>query len=437
MAVLPPQPEVTGPKKKVLSKAFEDDSVEFSWKPVPGVKSYLVKIRSLSSKFQTEKEVESTRVKMNIPVGEKFSWQVFSQVSGVPDSELSAKIHHIVHIGGTPAPKVHAPTNEFVTSVEWDEVDQASKYRYLLYHKRGEKWKRLQKGTTKKQSLRVKRKLPGGDYKLQVLAKGKYRRKSQPGEALFYMASERGPAAVKRAKLKEAVERPSRFQATGSYIVTNLNYSAVNPERQTLSSFSALGGSGRFGLGYTPRGTRWGGVGFAELSGFAIGGQVFTYFTMEAHATWKRTFGAHVMKLTAGGFIRELPETLSSASDSSSLELEKVRFMGPAAGLRYAIPISNKLGFTFNHQLYYSLISLGTPNGQEVQGSLSFQLSLLGSYRIGRKLTALIGYAYKKDSISYNALSSEESNSSFAEAGDVNSIDLNGHYLNLMLEWAF
>lgn len=437
LMVLPPDPQVIAPKRRVVSQQTEKSPIKFQWKAREGVSSYLLKINSQSSDFKYEKVVNSTSIEVELPIAQRYSWQVYSQVQGVADKLLSAKINQTLVIGRAQTPEIHAPTNEFIEGIEWKKNPNANKYTYLLYKKEEKGWRKVGKGRTKKQKIKISRRLPGGKYKLRLAATGKYRKRSVPAQVEFDMAAERGPAAVKRARLQEAVIRPSLLNATGSYVITNLSYAAANPEAATSNNFNALGGSGRVGLGYTPKGTNWGAMGFSEFSGFTIEGQVFTYFGLELHGTYRKNFGSHVMRTTGGLFIKELPETLSSFEDETQFDLQKIRFAGPHIGVDYSIPFSEKLGVQFNTRLYYSLLSMGTPNGEPVQGTLSYQLSLLGSYRINRKLTALIGYALKKDAVKYGAVASVNSDTSFADEGDINSVDLSGNYLHLMLEWGF
>jgi hypothetical protein len=60
---------------------------------------------------------------------------------------------------------------------------------------------------------------------------------------------------------------------------------------------------------------------------------------------------------------------------------------------------------------------------------------LLGSYRLNRAWMGYAGYAYRKDELRYDTDPSNPD--SFAHPGQVNEISIDGHYLNLILEFSF
>ena len=437
LAVYPPPPKIIGPQATLNSNQTEKDKVKFSWEAVPGAHSYMVSVKSDESSFKVEKESKTSEIQLEIPVAQKLSWEVYSLVEGVDKKKLAFNIGHFNHVGRIPSPEPIPPTSEIIENVEWKDVPNAKGYAYSLYQLKGkDEWQQLEKKKTKQAKAPIDPKYTGGAYRLKVIAIGDKRKSATPVVIDFTLARTRGPAAIKEARMIEAVERPALFHALGSYIITNLGYQAANPERATKTSFSALGGSGRLGLGYSPKG-KWGAMGFMEFSGFTVSGQTFTYFTSELDGTYKMKFGSKLLKLSSGLFIKELPEALSNVLNPKELALEKVRFLGPQAGVSYAIPFSESLGLQINTRIYLSMMSMGTPNDESVKTGLSYQLSLLGSYRVNRNMTGMFGYALKKDTISYGARASDNNPDSFATEGDVNSISVSGHYLNLMLEWGF
>jgi hypothetical protein len=92
-----------------------------------------------------------------------------------------------------------------------------------------------------------------------------------------------------------------------------------------------------------------------------------------------------------------------------------------------------------NARVYMNAMALSTPNGQASVPAMSMQLSVLGSYRIDRDLVGFAGYSFRQDNALYNAKAGDASvaGSGAASPGDVNSISITGHYLNLILEYAF
>ena len=84
---------------------------------------------------------------------------------------------------------------------------------------------------------------------------------------------------------------------------------------------------------------------------------------------------------------------------------------------------------------YYYTISGTAPNGQEIQPSLSYQVGVLWSLRLKRILMGYAGYTYKLDRTEY--LADPDATGSRASEGAINSIDIQGNYLNLILEYSF
>src|SRR5690606_15542712 len=106
---------------------------------------------------------------------------------------------------------------------------------------------------------------------------------------------------------------------------------------------------------------------------------------------------------------------------------QKIAAIGPRYGVEYWRAISPKLGFQANGHIYYNMLKVSTPSGGDIEATPSFQIGLLGSYRLTPKATGLAGYAYRLDSMAYKSVTTP---------GQVNKVDLTGHYLNLFLEWA-
>ena len=444
IAVIPPAPKPIRPLKKIGTRKKEESYVHFQWTPVPGVKNYWIQVESLSSSYKYQKEILGTETKIELPVAQSYRWKIASLPPGVsPDqiqkfqnqkfSETSTTV-----IGALAAPKIISPTHAFIEHLKWEPIAGAQKYLVKIYRKTKKgKWKRIRRAKVKKPQIRIKPKWPAGQYKAKVTAYGLLRKPSKGKALVFELAKQRGPKFARIAELKESVSHPARFHAVASYIITQLDYLSLNKEKRTRTSFSALGGSGRLGLGFTPQNTHWGAMAFAEYSGFTVSGQTFTYFTLESQVTYRKHIGTHLMKLSSGLFLRQLPETQTSVTDSSQFDLETLFFAGPQVGFSYGIPFSSKIGLFFQTQLYYSLVSLDTPNNKPIAPTLSYQINLLGSYRLNPQWTGMVGYTFKKDSINYKTRSASDSSDSFAESGDQNSVEISGHYLSLHLEWNF
>ncbi len=275
---------------------------------------------------------------------------------------------------------------------------------------------------------------PTGRYRLQVQAKGEHRGPSPVAKLEFEMMGNfKSADALENAIRRESITKPTHFYFIGSYLITSVNYEAVNHDQLTKGSFSALGGTGRFGGGYQDPESKWGGFAIVDLSGFSISGGVFQFASAEAHLTRKLEFGQGGLLLFGSGlFSKELPFVLGTSIDGYS-GVGKARSLGPHAGFTYWIPLSARFGLQANARGYYTLFG-NSPNGGQMQSELSYMGGLMGSYRLSKSWMGYAGYAYRLDSAKFKASSSAQS---FAQSGDVNSIRLTGHYLNLILEWSF
>ena len=112
----------------------------------------------------------------------------------------------------------------------------------------------------------------------------------------------------------------------------------------------------------------------------------------------------------------------------------KIREIGPHAGFTYWIPLNDRYGLQTNARVYYSVLG-SSETGEKLEGSMSYQFGLMGTYRISKSWMGYAGYAYRKDEALFKAEPGQ--NGSFARDGDTNSVDIQGHYLNILLEFSF
>jgi hypothetical protein len=240
---------------------------------------------------------------------------------------------------------------------------------------------------------------------------------------------DRSEEAETTALIRESIERTKGWFAIASYLVTALTYSGVNSDNLAGNSLQVtfpqnFGGTGRLGLGYLSSETPWGFLGIADLGGFIVRGKNPTFASAEFNVIYRTELGARgELRQQYGVFYKEIPELIALNTDEIR-SIDKIASLGPHAGLEYWVAVSPKLGFQMNGHIYPNLVSVKTPNGNPITLSFSYQLGLLGSYRLSRTTTGLMGYAYRKDSQAYKS-----------KANKTNSIDLTGHYLNFFLEW--
>lgn len=136
--------------------------------------------------------------------------------------------------------------------------------------------------------------------------------------------------------------------------------------------------------------------------------------------------------LGAGGlFAKELPIVKGNDIEGYS-STSKVRNIGPHAGFVYWFPFNDRFGMQANARVYYTLMG-STSTGQKASSSMSYQYGLLGSYRVYKGIMGYAGYAYRLDRSNFAITGGDES----FGAGKTNSVEIQGHYLNLILEISF
>ncbi|MEQ1878305.1 MAG: hypothetical protein ABL958_16805, partial [Bdellovibrionia bacterium] len=336
-------------------------------------------------------------------------------------------------------PKIAVPLTEFIRELSWNKTAFAEKYEFQILRLETEgSWKEVERGTTKNAEVKFKEKHKGGQYRLTVKAFAPARAPSEVAMAEFKVYDgDRSPAAVKEAQMREAIEKPTNWYSIFSYFLTSINYVGVNKEIGQQAKYNALGGTGRIGVGYVFPKSSWGFFGIVDMSGFSIGTQNFTFASTELHAVWRTYLGTRTqLRATGGVFYKELPETIPQGN--GAYNVSKLSGIGPHVGFDIWQPVSMKLGVQLNGRFYYNAVGSDVPNGRPYLPGVSYQAGLLGSLRLSRDVTGFAGYAYRVDNMGYEARVDRSSTSpSNANPGDTNTVQITGHYLNLLLELGF
>ncbi len=247
-------------------------------------------------------------------------------------------------------------------------------------------------------------------------------------------AMEIAPAAEYTALVRKSIDRVTGWYAVASYLITEIQYRGVNPEKGSAVAYNALGGTGRVGAGWFSGNSPWGFLGIMDVSGFMFNGKAQTFASVELNTVYRKTVGDRgEARFQMGPYYKELPETLGDASLQTS-EDSKISSAGPHVGAEYWYSLTPKLGIQLNAHLYYSMLKVNTPNGEALTPSMSMQFGFLGSYRFTPSFTGLVGYARREDKMSYKALPGPTNT---AVDGDVNESTIVGNYLNIFAEWAF
>lgn len=421
--------------------ATKDEStteMTFQWEPVGGADKYHFDLVSEDGKTKISEDVKTNSFKVKVPVAANYTWKVSAtNEEGIQSDAVSVAQFSVL---GKPLalPKVDKPESEFVRDVKWDKPDNVAAFdvyvlKYSVESKKWEKFKVFE--NYQDNTLAFDPAWPGGKYQVVVRAKSNLRPSSPLAKETFKVRSgDRSPAAEYTALVRMSIERLSGWYAIGSYLVTQMQFSGVNPEHNSTVSYSAVGGTARAGLGWTSPFTNWGFLTIVDMSGFTFQGKTRTFASAEANAVYRMAVGDRgEARFQVGPYYKELPETVGDPFSGTSQDYT-ISAVGPHAGAEYWYSITPKFGLQVNAHLYTSLMKISTPNGEPLQPTLSTQFGFLGSYRFTKTFTGLAGYAHREDKLSYKAV---PSSSNFAVDGDVNESTIVGNYLNIFAEWSF
>ncbi len=431
-----PSPDGLVPKMaaKILSKEVREDQLEFSWSPVNGAEKYLFEIENESGDFKKTETIPSTNFKLRLPVAQKYKWKVTSIMPEGEPGDPPEDFTNFSYIGAPiEDPKLIAPLSSIVQELTWEPAAFAESYQYALQFNSQGQWKTIEKKTNVQETkIPFDLARPSGNYRLQVRASGPLRQNSKVANLDFDVKGGlRDPAAIENAVLKESLEKPTKYYAIASYFLSQISYLGPTPEGS--SKFSTVGGTGRLGLGYQALNSPWGAFGILDMSGFTLQGQNFTFGSIELHGTWMSdSYGRGKTTLGAGIFVKSLPE-LQGNPTTGFTGVKEASTTGLHAGGSYWIPLSATIGFSANARAYLGLDGEG-PRQEKVEPSLSLQYGILGSYKFSRTLMGYAGYAYRADQIVFKTRAEDFP---FAPAGGNATIKVDGHYLNMILEYSF
>ena len=441
-----PGPVIQYPTAQLEIKTNEEDKYDLplKWESIPGINQYRVDITNTDNKNKFTESFGENHGTLTLPVAHNYSVLVTpiadngqegeAQDQPITFSLIGKKIH---------PPEIEKPEDIWVTELKWEKPEYTENYSYVLQRRTDAKaWETVE--TQKnfgQENLKFGLDKQGGHYRLAVKAEGRLRETSNFAIREFDVYSgDRSPASVEEAKLRYSLEKPTPWYFVASYLLTNVSYLGVNPEVPSSSHlrYTALGGTGRLGLGYIPPNKNLGFLGLVDLSGFTIENKNQTYASAELHAVWRYTQGRNLLRASSGLFYKELVESkkIDTTPTSSYFTHAKIAYAGPHAGFDFWRPFSPKLGLQLNARIYTSLVGITTPNGRKISPEIFYQLGFLGSYKIKPEVTGFLGWAYRLDKATYES-SPTGSNGSQAPSGSTQQVQIEGNYLNLLLEWGF
>lgn len=466
-------PTLIAPVANEKKKTGEDGAyaTEFKWSPVPGAKKYRVTVQErLAPKVLTTPEgttvqmdaatgdappaaaaatpdtasmepaktftdtTDETSLTIKLPVAMAYEWTVVALMQNNEEGDKpEASVPFELLAEPIETPDIDRPEDKYVQKISWDRPDNVETFDYSVQRKENGVWKTVarQMGTSSNELI-FSNEWQGGDYRLNVRATGKYREPSKFSSVEFPVhAGDRSPAAVEVARLQESMQKPTQWYAMASYLLTDIAYEALDSEQGKTVSYGAIGGTGRLGLGYFNKARTKGFIGVLDMSGMNVGGKNITYSALDLNYVRAYYWNSNQIQVSTGLFYKELP--YSTEVSPKVYEHAKVAFAGPHAGAVLWHPFSPKYGLQVNGRLYMSTFTMATPNGNDVEPSLSMQLGLMGSMRLSNRLMGFAGWAYRNDHIAYK----RGPKSTTAPTADTQEISLQGNYINLLLEYGF
>jgi hypothetical protein len=450
-SVLLPKAEITYPVHKSEIKTHTDKNYKLTirWKNILSAKNYRAEITSINTKQKYLSSFEKNVGIFELPVAQKYQLQVTPIASSGKDGEVMSSPIEFSLIGEPlKSIEIDTPEDIWVQKLSWSQPDFTNFFTYKIQKSinsktsstNNKKWETVEfKPEYTNSSTNFSYGYKGGHYRLLIKASGSLREDSLAYKKEFDVYyGDRRPAAAEDAKLRYSFEKPTPWFFIASYLVTNIQYSASNPESTTAPNlnYSAAGGTGRIGLGYIPKYKSNGYFGIFDMSGFNVENSTQTYSAAEFHYLQKRAWNQNLLRLSGGLFYKELVESKQTSVASNTFTHDKISYLGPHIGVEYMHPFTKKIGMQLNTRIYYSLIGLKTPNGLSISPELFYQLGLMGSYKITPTVSGYLGWAQRLDQISYKSTPSNGT-SSFAPAGASQHVEITGNYLNFLLEWAF
>ncbi len=419
---------------EIKSPSAELHTLNLKWEEQSEASLYKIHISDESKTFTQNLETTKNELTLKVPVARKYQWSIVGfDKQGHEGESLNAPVPFTIIGKPLQTPRIMPPETSFVRQLNWEASPHAEKYTYVISRRdkvKNRKWSKFQEGETTNTALPFNTSWKGGEYRLSVTAHGKLRNRSKTHSLIFDVSSGyRSIAAEKRATLRKSIIRTDDWYFIASYFFTQIQYQSVNGDKEAESNFSAVGGTGRVGMGYFSTNNPYGFLGILDFSGFTIDSKTYKYPSAEAHGTFRLASDAlGEVRVSGGLYLKSLPEVIGQSSDDFTVK--SLDAFGVHGGGEYWYPLSSRLGLQINGRIYYP-IGGKTPTGASIVPSPSLQFGVLGSLRLNNKATGLMGYAYRKDQTIYKVTES----TSLANGYKTNTSSVVGHYLNFLLEW--
>lgn len=342
-----------------------------------------------------------------------------------------------------PPPKLVAPKNNETldptdhehskVTFKWKKIREAARYQLTVFRESDNKIV-LNEFVTDNE---LKTGLPHETkYRWQVIA-------YNPGEKDKGPGSDRAPAqegAAKPIPIPSQVfsidtyikleltnsEEPSQLYAWASHRSSMVGYIANNYDNGTALTQNVFGGTGEVAIGYWHRKSDYGALAVAQLAGFTIEGQTYTYPSGSLLFGHRYKLGGNKRLRWWGGVTyHETPE-IQSDLFVTNITFGKIAGYGPEARISYMFDVTKSIGGHLFAQLDYIPFITETPNGQPAVTPIAYGVGFQGTRRLENGWVGMLGYSYQGEQAGYG---------SFDRTGNPNVIRWSGHFLTLSLQF--
>lgn len=435
-------PEFVNPTSGSIIASSNNDAqnVTFKWKKVFAGKKYALDVQGLDSTYRKQVELgNEEKTSLELPVATKFMATIRAANEVLTSNPEKDSVSEFIVSGKKLlAPKLIPPESQYVREVKWTKAEHAQAYSYVLekMDAKSQKFNVVEENKDLRgEAMPFKKELPGGTYRVTVKSIASYRPSSDAVSLKFTAKDgDRSERAEALARLRESIERLSGWFAMASYLLNSVEYQNLNYDLTgTQTTYTAIGGTLRAGVGYVTMKNPWGYFLAAEASTLTVEGfGDINYNMFEINSFFKmKPNDAGEFRQTAGLVYKELPDLTTNFAGTVK-NTSAIAALGLRYGIEYWHAMTPKLGLQANAHIFPLIAGQKTTNGQAFIPSTSVQAGFLLSYRWSKNLTTLGGYAYRTDKMEYKTAP----NATFSNpAADKNSATLKGHYLNLFLEY--
>ncbi len=430
---------IESPKNKavIFSENDSEDQVSIKWNAVSYAETYLVEVKSSDNSFSLSETLKAqiNTIDLKLPVAKKYQVQIRAQNNSIDvESEKPSDLSFIL-VGSKLKPvEFETPENEFVRQIIWSTVEYANNYQYrLVFNPPGKGKSITEKGKVKSNQLKFKKEWKGGSYTLEVRAEASLRKFSKWTQLDFKVKDgDRSKEAEFISELRKSIDRLSGWYGIASYLITQINYesSYFQNSYQTKANFSTLAGTGRLGLGYLSDRSLWGGQAIVDLSGMTNqDNKNVTFSSFELMAIYRYPIsGRDDLRTRFGIYQKELPFAVTT-NLGKVVDYKNLNMQGFMFGAEYWYSVSPKLGAQGHAYLYQSLAGQNAVSSEPLEPQFSYQVGVLGSYRLAPRMTGLMGLTKRIDTGAFKA--------NINGNQKINNLIIDGTYLNLFLEYGF